>query len=354
MAEIKAPEVTLKTDAKVYSGWKSIDIRRSLEFASNTFSLGITDRWPDAATPRPIRMGSPCQVWIDDEKLITGYVDDVAPRYNATERSIEVEGRSKIADLIDCALSLTDQEKTQFFNLNFLQLAQRFAKPFGIGVIDKIGSYKPTRSRVLEAGQRVFEALETWSREEAVILTSDADGNLVITRASNKRLRTMLKLGENIEAAQGRFSMKDRFSHYYFYAQTWGDNNNNGAATAHIAGRAEDLRVRFRPTVIVAEEAETGEAVRKRAEWQRNVQYGRSMQVTYTVTGWLHAEGLWAPNSLVRIEDEWTGLNGVWWLIATVRFLLDDKGMRTELTVMPKEAFDLVSLPPKDKKDTPW
>lgn len=350
MPELKAPEVTLKTDGKVYGGWKSIDIRRSLEFAANTFSLGITDAWPGEATPRPIRMGSPCEVWIDNEKLITGYVDDVAPRHTATERGIGVEGRSKIADLIDCALSLTDKEKAQFYNQNFLQLAQRFAKPFGIAVLDRVGSYKPAHVRNLDPGRRVFEALEEWSREEAVILTADANGNLVITRASRDRLRTMLKLGENIEAGQGRFSMKDRFSHYYVYAQSWGDDNNYGAASAHIAGRAEDLRVRFRPTVIVAEEAETPETVRKRAEWQRNVQYGRSMQVTYTVTGWRHLDGLWAPNKLVRIEDEWMGLNGAWWIIATARFLLDEKGMRTELTVMPKEAFDLVSLPLKDKK----
>lgn len=354
MPDLKAPEVTLKTDGTVYGGWKSIDIRRSLEFAANTFSLGITDRWAGETASRPIRMGSPCEVWIDNEKLITGYVDDVNLRYDGKERSIEVEGRSKIADLIDCALKIGKDQEAQFNSLNFLQLAQRLAEPFGVKVIDNVGQFKPARARRLDPGQRIFEALEEWSREEAAILTANADGNLVITRASNKRLRTMLKLGENIEAGQGRYSMKDRFSHYYVQAQTWGDDNNNGAATAHITGRADDLRVRFRPTVIVAEETETPEAVRKRAEWQRNVQYGRSMQVAYTVTGWRHADGLWESNKLVRIEDEWLGLNGVWWIVATARFLLDDKGMRTELTVMPKEAFDLVPLPPKDKKDTPW
>lgn len=355
MPDLKAPEVTLKTDGKIYGGWKSIDIRRSLEFAANTFSLGITDRWAGETTSRPIRMGSPCEVWIDNEKLITGYVDDVAPRYTATERGIEVEGRSKIGDLVDCALLLGKDEQAQFNNLNFLQLAQRFAKPFGLKVVDKVGSYKSARIRALETGQRIFEALEEWAREEAVVLTSDADGNLVITRASNDRLRTMLKLGENILAAQGRFSIKDRFSHYYFSGQSGGWDNNHGEASAHILGKTEDLRVRFRPTVIIAEGEVTPEAVRKRAEWQRNVQYGRSMQATYTVTGWRHADGLWTPNKLVRIEDEWMGLNGVWWIIATARFLLDDKGMRTELTVMPKEAFDLVSLPPKNQdKNLPW
>lgn len=344
------PEVRLKVDGMIYGGWKTVDVRRSLDIAADTFALGITDRWAGQEARRPIRMGSPCEIWIDDEKLITGYVDDVNPSYDATSRTIEVGGRSKVADLVDCALSLTDKEQAQFKNQNFFALATRLSKHFGIKVIDGVGSYKPARVRALEPGQRVYEFLEELSREEAVFLTSDPDGNLLITRASNKRITTALELGKNARSAQGRFSMRDRFSRYHFAAQSGGWGDNYAGASAHIRGNSEDVAVRFRPTVIVAEQAETPESVRKRAEWQRNVAYGRSMQVTYTVAGWTHAEGLWAPNRLVRIVDEWMGLDGVWWLISTVRFRLDDQGQRTEITVMPKEAFDLIPLPPKDEQ----
>jgi prophage tail gpP-like protein len=295
-------------------------------------------------------MGNPCEVWVDDQKLITGYVDDVNLRHSATERTIEVEGRSKVADMSDCALPLFN-EKAHFTNQNFFALAKRFAKHFDIDVVDEVGNFKPARVRVLDVGQRVFEFMEELSREEAVLLISNPDGNLVITRASDKRVGTALELGKNILSADGRFSMKDRFSVYHFQGQLGSWNENYGEASAHVTGRAEDLRVRYRPTVVLAEGAATAGAIRRRAEWQRNVNYGRSMQATYTVLGWHHADGLWEPNRLVRIVDEWMGLGGVWWLISAARFRLDENGRRTELTVMPKEAFDLIPLPPKDDKN---
>lgn len=343
-------EVRLKVDGMIYGGWTSIDIRRSLDHAADTFALGLTDRWAGEDTPRPIRMGSACEVWIGEEKLITGYVDDVNPSYDGSQRSIEIEGRSKVADLIDCALATNDQQY-QFNEQNFAAIAQRLAKHFGIKTIDLVGKYKPARHRNMEAGQRVFEFLEEVAREEAVLLVSDADGNLVITRASNERITTALELGQNTRSAQGRFSMRDRFSQYRFLSQGIGWNERNGEASAHIVGQAEDLLPRFRPTTTLAEDASTPEAIRRRAEWQRNVAYGRSMQVTYTVAGWRHDAGLWEPNRLVRIVDAWMGLDGVWWLISAVRFRLDENGSRTEITVMPKEAFDLIPLPPKDDKN---
>lgn len=342
------PEVVLKVDGLKYAGWKSIDIRRSLEHAADSFALGLTDRWAGSEQRRPIRMGSPCEVWIGDRKLITGYVDDVNPSYNASERTINVEGRSKVADLIDCALPLFN-EKAQFKNQNFSALATRLAKHFSIDVVDEVGQFKPAQTRVMDTGVRIYEFLEELSREEAVFMVSDVDGNLVITRASEQKIDTTLVLGGNIKEAGGRFSMKDRFSKYYFMSQGGSWNENYGEAAAHVTGNAEDVRLRFRPTVVLAEQANNAESIRKRAEWQRNVNYGRSQTVTYTVSGWHHSDGLWEPNRLVRIVDDWMGLNGVWWLIATVRFRLDDGGQRTELTVMPKEAFDLIPLPPKDE-----
>lgn len=339
-------EVTLKVDGRIYGGWKSVNVRRSLDYAVDTFSLGVTDRWAGETASRPIRMGSPCEVWIGTDKVITGYVDDVNHRYGANERSIDIEGRSKVADLVDCALATTEQQY-QFNEQSFVAIARRVAKHFKISVVDEVKAYKPARRKNMEAGQRVFEFLEELSREEAVLLVSNQDGDLVITRASNEKLTAAIELGSNVLAAEARFSLRDRFSQYRYLSQGIGSNERSGESSAHIAGQTEDLVGRFRPTVAVAEDASTLEAARKRAEWQRNVNYGRSMQATYTVAGWSHADGLWQPNRMVRVIDSWIGID-VSWLISTVRFVLDERGQRTEITVMPREAFDLIPLPPKD------
>ncbi len=341
------PEAILKVDGTIYGGWESVDARRSLDLGANTFRLDLTDRWAGETQPRPIRMGSRCEMWIDGQKIITGYVDDVNLRYSATERSISVEGRSKVADLIDCALPLF-QESAQFSGQTFPVLAARLAKPFGIKVIDESGvQWKSTYVRTLDAGTRVYEFLEEWARVEAVFLTSNIDGNLVIGRASKKKVNTALELGKNVLECEGRYSMKDRFSLYHYLGHSNWEKDSYSTA---IDGRAEDLHMRYRPTVAVNDDAENPGDIKRRAEWQRNISYGRSQQATYTMPGWSHADGLWEPNRLVRIVDSWLGLAGVWWLISAVRYRLDEEGLRTELTVMPAEAFDLVPIPPKDKK----
>ncbi|WP_445083849.1 phage baseplate assembly protein [Candidatus Vondammii sp. HM_W22] len=69
------------------------------------------------------------------------------------------------------------------------------------------------------------------------------------------------------------------------------------------------------------------------------------------MTGWRHKDGLWSPNTRVRVLDEWMGFNDEWLMIGTVEFVLDARGQRTRLTVMPPEAYDLVPLPAEDGGD---
>lgn len=347
-------EVTLKIAGARYAGWKTIDIRRSMEIAANTFALGATDVWSGQDVRQPVRAGSACEVWIDDERIITGYVDDVALSYNASERGFEISGRSKVADLVDCSLMLGEHEQAQFNNQKFVDIAKRLAARFGVKVKDEVGLGAPSkRVHRMEPGETVFEFLAEYARVLGVRLTSNAAGDLVISRTSSQRVPTALQLGENVLSAQGAFSMRDRFSHYYVVGQTMGWDENYGTASSHIQGKAQDTGVRFRPTVIVPESDITKADAQRRADWQRSVNFGRSQQVVYTVTGWTHANGLWGPNRLVRVQDEWMGVRA-WWLLSEVRYLLDERGQRAELTVTPKEAFDLVPLPAKDQEGIPW
>lgn len=339
-------DMLLLVDGKTYGGWTSINVHRSMELGADAFELEATDTWNGSDGRRPIRMGAACQVLVGDEKIITGYVDDVSVSYDAKSRSLAFSGRSRIADLADCALPLSPEQRSQFFGLALDKVAERVAKPFGIKVIDQVGGMKPAQMAEFDPGERVFEFLELLSRQEAVRLGSDVDGNLLIYRASTVRLSTALRRGVNIKSASGQFSMRERFSEYSFVGQSWGSNEQHSEEAAHIFGSAKDKLVpRYRPTVLHLEDNITLENASRRAQWQANINYGRSRTATYTVTGWRHADGLWQPNRLVQVFDDWLGFDGEWLMIAGVRFIFDKGGRRTELEVMPPEAFDLVALP---------
>jgi prophage tail gpP-like protein len=338
------PDLQLLIGGTLYDGWKEVSVRRSLDEAADTFDLTLTDRWSEMMARRPLRLGEPCQVLIDGQKLITGYVDRITPRYDARSRSLTVCGRSKVADLVDCSEFTGD---VQYNNLTLNKIAEIVCRPFGVRVVSEIIT-AAIRVATANKGETVFEFLERYARTQAVRLTSNPDGDLVISRAANRRLTTALKLGENILEGSGEFSQRDRFSHYYFLGQHGGWDDDNGETAAHVVGRTADTAVRYRPTTILTEGAVNTAEAQRRAEWQRNVAYGRSRQVTYTVTGWTHAEGLWEPNWLVQVFDEWMGFDGEWLMIGGVEFVMGARGKRALLTVMPKQAYDLIPLPLDD------
>ncbi|HEY9200773.1 MAG TPA: hypothetical protein VIQ81_04165 [Gammaproteobacteria bacterium] len=332
--------IVLKANGIVHSGWKIITVQRSLEQLADTFSLTLSERWADSDRQRSIKVGMPCEIAIDDETIITGYVDDVLPNYDAQTHEIEIVGRSALCDLVDCSL-----EGKQYKNKKLDELARIVCKPFGIGVMVATDIGAPFKSPTIESGQSPFEFLEQFARSRAVRMVSDRDSNLVFTRTGTVRIRTALELGKNIKGASAEFTQRDRFDKYTVLGQQAGGNTLTGAAAAEVKGSAIDKQViRHRPMVSQAEGSVNAEDAKIRARWESNTRFGRSQAVVYTVLGWRHADGLWAPNTLVPVKDHYLDINDDR-LIVGVQFIMDEAGQRTELQVMPKQAFDLIALP---------
>ncbi len=346
-------DLQLQINSTIYQGWESVRVRRSLDYFADSFDLTLTDN--QAGTARTIKLGSPCTIRLGDDTVLTGYIDRIRPGYNKDSRRLTVSGRAKTADLVDCSLLPQDAGAGQRQKQTLLQLAEKICGRFGIKAKSTVSGCQPIQITALTPEQTPYEFLELHARAAGVRLVTDPAGNLVITRASKDRVNTALVLGENIEAGSGEFSGRDRFSIYYFTGQQAGSDTTSGAHAAHISGQATDINIRYRPTSIIAEGSLDGLGMAKlRAEWQRNVQYGRSRQAVYTVNGWRHKDGLWQPNTSVLVKDDWLGFTGKtgkgeWLMIGTVEYLYDKRGKRTKLTVMPAEAYDLVPLPAADQ-----
>lgn len=350
-------DVHLKLGGEVFGGWTRIRVMHSIESVADTFELTLTERWDEQSQPRPLRAGMACELWIGDDRLVTGYVDEALPGYDAENHTIAVTGRSKAGDLVDCSLAAQPGRPLQWKQQTLLEIARTLAGRFGITVSAETDAGEPFKLEALEPGETVWDFLEGLARRRAVRIVSAPDGNLVIARAGTGRIDTPLRLGGNIRAASGRFSTRERYSDYIVQAQQTGDDWNSGEASAHLQGTATDEALRrlgrYRPLTVLADGPSTAADCRRRAEWQRNTAFGRGQGVVYTVTGWRHAGGLWTPNRLVHVNDPWLGLDGDR-LIMSAQFLQDDAGRRTELRVMPPEAADLVALPDPEQEASPW
>ena len=341
------PEVLLAVNGKQYGGWQSVDIRRGIEQISGTFALTLTERWSGQDEPWPIEKGDACQVLIDKEPVITGYVDDTIPTFDATQHSISVIGRDKTGDLVDCSAIVKSGE---WKGRNLLQIATDLAKPFGIKVIADT-DYGKTFSRFsIQEGETCFEALDRAARMRGVLLVSDGQGGLLITRAGKVRIATALVQGENILAGGGTFSMRDRYSKYICKGQNYGHDNSTPDHNSGPKGEAADANVlRYRPLLVIAEDIADAKGLKDRAMWEAVVRMGRSARPTVTAQGWHHTDGLWLPNRLVPVRCPYLKIDREM-LIAAVNYRIDDKGTRTIFELCLPAAFELLAVPAHVKK----
>lgn len=341
-------DIILKVDGVKYGGWTEIVVQQSLDMIADAFELSLTDRWSESSEPRPIIVGSECEVAIDDETVITGHIDDVFPEYDAESHSIIVNGRSRLGDLVDSSVNSKEWKERKLD-----QIARDILKDFNINLVVETDIGDVFKQERISAGDSPFEFLNKLCQRRAVRMISNTNGDLVITRTGTQRIKTALKLGDNIQSAAGEFTNRDRFNRYTVLGQSNGSSLSWTSSANKSAFVVDSTIKRHRPYVNVFDGNVEIADCKKLAQWESNTRYGRSQSIVYTVRGWQHADGLWQINQLVPVEDAFMGIAEDR-LITEVRFLMDDKGQRTELRVMPKEAYDLVALPDDSEDAGGW
>lgn len=320
--------ITLKVGARLYEGWKRVEVTRAMDRATGAFSLAVSDK------PWPICPGDKAAILIDDELVLTGWVDSVRAGHDADRHEISASGRSLTSDLVDCsAVHSPGQWKGQKLE----KIAEALAKPFGIEVVTKIDTGGVEVSFQLDQGQSVHDEIERLCRKHGVLVTDDEHGRLVITRAAPERMPAALTAPGNVLAAEGEFTLDCRFSHYVVKGQA-PDAPNVKAEVKDPSGVG-----RYRPLLIRPDATTDLAAAREMAQHEAVVRFGRAATATVTVAGWRAGGELWRPNRIVHYTDKWLRLDRDM-LISAVTFSLDaDGGEITRLSLVRDETYKRLS-----------
>jgi prophage tail gpP-like protein len=279
--------------------------------------------------------------------MVVGYVDIIKPSYGATDHTINIQGRDKVADLVDCsAVHSPDQWK----NIDLLRFAQALAKPFGVSVVADVDVGEPFAVCKLQQGETAFKAIERYARQRRVLLMPDGAGGLLITRAGGRRATVGLVQGENILSASGTIDHSQRFSSYLIKGQAAYNPDSTGETEAHIEGSVTDSGIqRYRPMLIVAETGGTSSGLQERATWEANSRIGKSAGASVTVQGWRQSPGgpLWEPGMLVYVRSSWLRCDGEM-IIRQATYERGEGGTTTKLEIVSPQAF---APEPPDGKD---
>ncbi len=337
-------DVRLCIAEKEYGGWKSVRIVRGIEQLAGTFSMVVSERWPGQPSNRPINPGDACTVAIDGEVVITGYVDDVNPSFAPEMRQVGIEGRDVTGDLVDCSA-----EPKQWPDRDLLQIAKAVCRPFGIKVRADVSVGERFISFAVNPCETVHETLRRMARHRGVLLVSDGQGGLVITRRGTARAGAQLVEGENILSGSARRSARRRYGRYRVIGQTATSETWTPTDAFHIEAAATDAGIRrYRPLDLMAEDQ--AHQAQTQATWEKHSRIAKSTDTAVTVQGWRGGGELWRPNTLVDLISPSLGLSREM-LITSVSNVKDDQGTRTELTLARPEAYNLQVIPEQAQDD---
>lgn len=334
--------VGLTVDGLVYEGWTAVEVQRSIEQIAGAFELRLVQP-AVLAVPR-LRESQACKVSMDDDVVITGYIDRVEYDLGETTSTVSVHGRDKTADLVDCsAVHATGQ----WHGVQLEAIVRDIAKPFGIAVVVATDTGETFKSFALEDGEKAFDAIDRACRLRAVLCSSTPLGELLLTEASEDVLPVELVEGVNIKRISAVHSWQERYSQITLKGQVAGDDDEHGDAAAHKKAVATDAEItRYRPLIVMAEHGTGSASLASRAKWEIAIRMGRGKRGRVTVVGWRMGKdgqggALWQPNTLVAIRSPKMALD-LEMLIVGCSYALTENGTTTEMVFARREAFALV------------
>lgn len=328
----------------VYSNWDRVRVLRSIAAIAHTFEVTAIDTVGEVGKGlRPLKPGVSVQIKIDGEQVMNGYVDDRVPDYDGNDFKVTISGRNKTGDLVDCSAI---HKSGEFKKRNLQKIADDLCSAFGIKVVAETAVGASFDRFALNESESVFQALQRAASQRGVFLTSNKDGDLVITKAGTTRVSTRLVLGENIIKVSGRDSWAQRFSEYTVKGQS-GATTLSATSTKPVEQTAIDAVIaRYRPTIAMSvAETDLGR-LKKYANWQRNIGLGQSQRFNVTVSDWSNDDGLWTENTIVTLRDPFFLGVDQEFLIESVEYIINDEdGIVTRLSLVPPEAFDVEAVP---------
>jgi len=349
--------ITLEVSGTRYENFISATANIALDTLANDFNF-------DATAPGlkllPFKGGEPCRVFVDDVLVITGFIENIAGNYSSLSHGIAVSGRDKTADLIDSSINTIDDLRGA---LTLKSIIERVIKHLDLKlkVIDNVrpNAFNKAEDIVsISPGSNAFSVIDEYAQKRQVILTSNDNGDIVITNSEPTKSTGSLRHkvnsdSNNILNASWSYSTVDLFNKYIQLGQqdssalAFGGAFSLDGIVAQDATAKDNGTRKGRQLVSVASIGFSDDQLKQRAEWSKKIRRSRSTVYTASVQGFTDQAGnLWKINQLVNVIDDFADINRDL-LINTLSFSYGLSGSVTTIGFVEKNAYKLISQEPK-------
>lgn len=354
--------IRLEVAGVQYESFVSASVEIRLDSMSNRFTFSTSS---EDAAPLPFLGGEECRVFVDGEQVTRGFVEKVDGSGDESSHEVTIQGRDRTADLLDSTIgSLSDLRPP----ISLKEIVERVISHVGspIRVVDLSGVSDFNSAEDLaapEPGAPAFDFVESLARKRQVLLTSDRDGNVVITRSSGVRTGASLvhrpnSSRNNVVSYSFSYDLSDRFRRYLSLSQlnvvpTIETGSLDAASVANQSpDPVVDSAIREGRQLAFASESMYSEGEgSNRATWEANVRKARSRVYSAVVDGFRDQDGnLWDANRLVRVDDPYAGIDSVM-LVNSVSFSLTETGgSTTALSLVNRDAYTLALQEPREQE----
>lgn len=339
--------IELRINGERYDHWEKATVQRSMLQAAGQLNLTYS------ASRKAIKPGVAFDLLLDGHQAMRGYLDSVSQRLSHGELNCTAQGRDKTADLVDC--SNHDNGKTgSLAQLPLDELVLHYCAPYGIQLIrNKNIELGEKLSLGQSPGETAWAAIERACRQRAVLATSDAFGNLLLTRAGADQHPAALVEGQNIISAELNLDHSQRYYRYLWLLQSsdaaqWSPSEST-VLDSDVKEVIDD-DARAPRTLVGVIDSDGGDTyIDEQVNWECNVRRGRSQMLDVEVAGFsLHGHIL-SPNQLIHCRLPSFGISQQWLIVSTLQ-TYDQRGSITKMQLMPPSAFSLLAEQVDSKK----
>lgn len=340
-------QVYLKIDGEIHSGWTDVSIQYAINALCTGFSLGIKSN-------RQINCGMATVLMIDQEQILTGYIDSKSGNFDDTSSSLSISGRDKTADLIDCSAM---NSPASWKGAKLEKIASDLCAPFGIKVYAHTDTGAAFANFALEQGESPFDAITRMTKLRGLLISSTNKGDMIIFSPSPNAVPWALEEGKNVVSASSDDDAKDRFSEYHLKGQQGYSKTNSAKDAASPKSIGYDKGViRYRPKLIIADEQSSISGLKNRADFEATIHAANAQTVSITTNHWRDPDGkLWELGTLIPIRLPTLDIDMAM-VLSEVNLRLDETGRAADLKFVRKESYTKETLPEakpeKAKKNT--
>ncbi|WP_020594109.1 phage baseplate assembly protein [Kiloniella laminariae] len=341
-------DISLEIDGQRFRGWKRVRITRGIDQLASAFSVFIGRKVPDGGD-LSYPVGASVVVRIGDDVVLTGWIEEVSPAAGYQEDGVDLVGRSRAGDLVDCSAI---NAPGQWSEVLIEDIIRDLCAPFGIRVFSPAeGTGEKIDNFEIEKGETVYECIERLCRLRSLLARDTPGGDIRLARVGKRRAQgTLQRVSDperrgrnNIQAGRGKFGTGGRFSELRVSGQQSGDDQVYGEEAAQSFAVISDKAVgRYRPKLMLADGAATSDDCRKIGNWEASRAAGRAQEASFKVIGWRQSPygALWDVDLLIPVEDHYLSSGRFEMLGSSLSFVADGESRYSEISLQPAESFD--------------